>query len=172
MRQRTLALVLTDPNRARFFVRQPEAVIRAIAGVSPRFRDMASISQAGALVAFPINRPALAIATPKAALLLGRPGAVPLDWLLTAIKTTTNPDTLRALGAGLEAVPAKLSDSQAKEAVEPFLAAIKGTTKLDALSRPNSTGNRRRPLMARLSRCWKEHEIGRRSGSMPSCLRS
>jgi chaperone required for assembly of F1-ATPase len=127
-RQRTLALVLTDPNRARFFIRQPEAVIRAIAAVSPRYRDLSTVSLADALVAFPINRPELAIATPKAASLLGRPEVVPLDWLLTAIKTTTNPGALQALGAGLGAVAAKLSDKEAREAVEPFLAALKTIT--------------------------------------------
>jgi hypothetical protein len=49
------------------------------------------------------------------------------------MKSTTDPDNLGALGAGLGALPAKLSDTQAKEAVEPFLAAIKGTTDPDAL---------------------------------------
>ena len=34
---------------------------------------------------------------------------------------------------GLVALPVKLSDSQAKEAIEPFLAAIKATTNFDAL---------------------------------------
>src|SRR5690348_7984873 len=84
------------------------------------------------LVALSIN-PELAIATTDAASLLGWPEAVPLDWLLTAIKGTTNPAYLQALGAALGAVTAKLNDNQAKEAVEPFLAAIKGATNPYAL---------------------------------------
>jgi hypothetical protein len=132
VRQRALTLVLTDQNRAHFFVRQPEAVIRAIAGVSPRFRDRAKVAPADTLVAFPINRPELAAAIRMAALSLGRLEAVPLDWWLTAVKTT-RVDALPALGGVLGAVAAKLGDKEAKEAAERFLAAIKTTTNPYAL---------------------------------------
>jgi hypothetical protein len=46
VRRRALALMLTDPDRARVFVRSPEAVIRAVAGVSPRFRASAPLVSA------------------------------------------------------------------------------------------------------------------------------
>ena len=44
------------------------------------------------------------------------------------------PLALRALGPGLGALAARLGDSQAKQAVEPFLAAIKATTNPYALA--------------------------------------
>jgi len=79
-----------------------------------------------------MNRPELAIAAPKAASLLGRPEAVSLGWLLRAIRDTTDPDALKALGERLGAIAAELSDSQAKEVIEPFLAAINGRTSLNS----------------------------------------
>ena len=100
--------------------------------------------------------------------------------LLAAIKGTNNPYALEALGTGLGAVPAKLGEKEAKEAVEPLLAAIKGTTDPSALraarvwepSRPSLIGSRQGLRTAWLTRCWKEHEIRKRSRSMPSCLQS
>ena len=43
------------------------------------------------------------------------------------MKGTTDPYALQTLGTRLTAVPAKLSDSQAKAAVEALLTVIKGT---------------------------------------------
>jgi len=137
VRQHALTLVLTNPDRARVFIRHPEMVIRAIVGVSPWFRDLAKTSLTSAQTPFSSSRPENCVAISKAALLFGRADALHLDWLLTAIKGTTDPLTLKTLGAGLGAVMAKVGDSQAKEAVEPVLAAIKGTTNpyaLEALS--------------------------------------
>jgi hypothetical protein len=46
--------------------------------------------------------------------------------VLGAIKRTTDPYALQALAAGLAALPATLTDTESKEAVEPLLAAIRG----------------------------------------------
>ena len=133
VRRHALTLVLTDPNRAQIFIRQPQMVIRAIAGVSPWFRDLATASLAGAPAAPSSNTAQTSQAIGGAALLLGRPEALPLAWWLAAIKGTNNLSALGVLGMGLGAVAAKLDEKEAKEAVEPLLAAIKGTTDPSAL---------------------------------------
>ena len=59
------------------------------------------------------------------------PGENPSNEPPTTVMST--PGEISGLGTGLAAVSAKLSDSQAEEAIEPFLAAIKGTTDPNAL---------------------------------------
>jgi hypothetical protein len=121
VRQQALKLVLTDSDRARVFNRQPQLVVRAIAGVSPEFRTFGE----RLLMDAPIpNQPEISVATSNAAQLIG-PEGIPVDWWLIAIKGATDPSALRALGEGLGALSAKLSDNQVQEAAEPFLSAIK-----------------------------------------------
>jgi len=46
---------------------------------------------------------------------------------------TADPNDLGALAQAIQALPAKLSDTQAQAAIEPVLTAIKATTDFDAL---------------------------------------
>jgi hypothetical protein len=132
VRQLVLTQVLTNSDRARVFLREPEVVIRAIIGVSPRFRALASASLASATASSASNRPEISRATISVARFLGRTAVVPLSWWVAAIEGTTDLDALKALCSWPEALPAKLSDSQAKDAVESFLAVIKRTTNRSA----------------------------------------
>jgi hypothetical protein len=133
VRHLVLTLVLTDPDRARVFDREPETIIRAVAGVSPRFRALAASALANATASFSSNLPETTRAIADAARLLGRPEAVSVGWWMAAIKGTRNPDALKALGAGLGPLASKLTDSQAREVVEPFLLAVKSTPDARAL---------------------------------------
>jgi hypothetical protein len=126
VRQVAMTLVLTNPDRARIFVRQPELVVRAIVGVSPRFRALATASLAGRTASFSSGRPETSRAIADAALLLGPSAVLPPGWWVAAIESTTDPEALKALGTGLGgAFPVTLTDRQAKDAVRSFLAAIK-----------------------------------------------
>jgi hypothetical protein len=134
VRQLALQLILINAERARVFIRQPEIVVRALAGVSPRFRDLAEASLARAAAAFPPS-PETSIAIVHAGRLIGRPEAVSLAWRVAVIKNTTDPYTLRILAKDLRQVldldrPGELprfdqiTDTQVKDVIESFLAAI------------------------------------------------
>jgi hypothetical protein len=56
--------------------------------------------------------------------------------VLKQIGQTTDPDALRALAQALQAVPAKLSETQASQALEPVLRRIGQTTDRDTLRAP------------------------------------
>ena len=53
--------------------------------------------------------------------------------MLKRIGQTTNPDALEALAQALQALPAKLSEAQASQALDPVLKQIGQTTDPDAL---------------------------------------
>jgi hypothetical protein len=127
VRQFALTQVLTNPDRARVFIRQPEVVIRAIVGLSARFRALVSASLASTTPFSASNRRETSMASIYLARSLGQTAVLPAWWVV-ATKDTTDPSALASLSERLTALPAKLTDSQAKDAVEPFLAAIKTTT--------------------------------------------
>ena len=60
----------------------------------------------------------------------GEPGA---RAVLKQIGQTTDPDALQALAQALQALPAKLTDAQASQALDPVLKQIGQTTDSDAL---------------------------------------
>jgi hypothetical protein len=129
VRLRALSLVLTQSDRARTFAQQPEPVVRAIAGTSPRFRALSAAVFASATAAFSSNRPEIPIAIVSAARLLRQTEALPMTWYVTAIRNTTDPDALKVLTEGLEALPTALTDDQAKELLDSFVGVIgHGTT--------------------------------------------
>src|SRR5271165_25869 len=128
VRQRVLTLVLTNPERARVFVRAPESVIRAIAGTSPRFRELARALMASASAVSSSNRLETSTALADTSHLVQQTASVPLVWWAAAFSNTTDPDALRAFGVGLKDITGKLTDNQAKDALSSFRAAIQHAT--------------------------------------------
>ena len=94
VRRRVLTQVLTDQHRASAFVLNPELVIRAIVGVSPRSRVLAATSLRGATAQLSENPPLITQATAEAARVLGVSEALPLEWWMAAIRGSTDPDVL------------------------------------------------------------------------------
>ena len=94
-----------------------------------------------------------------------------IERFLAAIKTTTDPNALAALGVGLEAVSRQARRQEAEEAVRPFLAAIKTTidpnalralgTGLGAVTSPTRWQSTKAALRVVSTKCWKEHAIRR-----------
>ena len=107
-------------------------MVRAIAGVSPQFRDWAKLCL-GSVAGLSASRPETTVAASKAALLLGRPEALTLHWYLATIESTKDPEALRTVAEALKAFAATLDDGRAKDAAGPFLAAIKSTRDPNAL---------------------------------------
>ena len=65
--------------------------------------------------------------------------------MLKQIGQTTDPDALQALAQALQALPAKLTEAQASQALDPVLKQIGQTTDLDALRRWRRRSRRWRP---------------------------
>jgi len=96
VRQRALTLVLTDSDRSRVFVRQPEVTLRAIIGVSPRFRAVAA-SKIGKVTATTLPR----LMPVRDALEAGLPlSDASLNALLDARKLPIEDEMLLAIAGG------------------------------------------------------------------------
>jgi len=117
IRQRALMVLLT--SRPSVFFQQPEVIIRAIAGVSPRSRARLTASLRSASASYPPDS-AQTRAIAIAARLLGRSEAMPSDWWLANIQNTRVPENLLALAEGLGAAPT-LIGSHISEVLHPVL---------------------------------------------------
>jgi hypothetical protein len=131
VRQLALKLLLIDPGRAHIFVRRPEVVLRAITGVSPRARALTAKFLTSTTASFSSQPPEILIGIADTAYLLGRAEAVPQEWLVAAIKGTTDPTALGHLGLVVGALPVGLTDSEAKDAIESYIVALKSAPSAD-----------------------------------------
>ena len=123
VRRRVLTLVLTDQHRASAFVLNPELVIRAIVGVSPRSRVLAATSLRGATAQTSENPPLITRAIAEAARVAGVSETLPLEWWMASIRGNADPDVLGSLVKALPAFSTKLSNDQAEEVRKLLLTA-------------------------------------------------